>query len=114
MARRAEGPVTCATSVRGRRKDCFQQRCCGSGSMVCCQANVQPGRRKMRVARMVLLSALAAACLPALAQAKWDVANTMHVDGEGGWDYVTIAPRSNRFFVTRSTHTQVIDAESGK
>ncbi|HWG19798.1 MAG TPA: YncE family protein [Terracidiphilus sp.] len=45
---------------------------------------------------------------------QWDVTRTMHIGGEGGWDYVTVDSATHRLFVTRSTHTQVIDAESGK
>lgn len=48
------------------------------------------------------------------AQAQWKVAKTMHIGGEGGWDYVTADPQNHRLFVTRSTHTIVVDAESGK
>jgi DNA-binding beta-propeller fold protein YncE len=52
--------------------------------------------------------------LPANAQAKWDVTRTIHVGGEGGWDYLTVDPDSHRLFVPRSTHTLVLDADSGK
>jgi DNA-binding beta-propeller fold protein YncE len=52
--------------------------------------------------------------LPALAQSNWAVVKTLHIGGDGGWDYVTVDPQSHRLFVTRATHTQVIDAESGK
>src|ERR1700757_2649113 len=52
--------------------------------------------------------------LPALAQPNWAVVKTLHIGGDGGWDYVTVDPQSHRLFVTRTTHTQVIDAESGK
>jgi DNA-binding beta-propeller fold protein YncE len=45
---------------------------------------------------------------------QWDAAKTMHVGGEGGWDYVTADPGNHRLFVTRSTHTQVLDADLGK
>jgi DNA-binding beta-propeller fold protein YncE len=45
---------------------------------------------------------------------QWSVTNTLHIGGEGGWDYVTVDAASHRLFVTRSTHTQVIDAASGK
>jgi DNA-binding beta-propeller fold protein YncE len=48
------------------------------------------------------------------AQAQWKVANTFHLGGEGGWDYVTVDSQSHRLFITRTTHTQVIDTESGK
>jgi DNA-binding beta-propeller fold protein YncE len=62
-----------------------------------------------------MVSALAlASCLPVLAQAQWDVLKTTHIGGEGGWDYVTVDAATHRLFVTRSTHTQIIDADSGK
>ena len=57
---------------------------------------------------------LLASPLSALAQSNWAVVKTLHIGGEGGWDYVTVDPQSHRLFVTRTTHTQVIDAESGK
>jgi len=71
----------------------------------------------MRNIRTVVLSlgALAlAGCLPVLAQIQWDVTRTMHIGGEGAWDYVTVDAQTHRLFVTRSTHTMVIDAETGK
>jgi DNA-binding beta-propeller fold protein YncE len=52
--------------------------------------------------------------LPAVAQSNWAVTNTLHIGGEGGWDYVTVDAQSHRLFITRTTHTQVIDADSGK
>ena len=57
---------------------------------------------------------LALGALPATAQSSWQVVNTFHVGGEGGWDYVTVDAPQHRFFVTRSTHTQAIDEETGK
>ena len=69
----------------------------------------------MRVLRVVAL------CLAGLglagsvsAQATWSVEKTMHIGGPGGWDYVTVDGAHHRLFVTRSTHTQVIDTNSGK
>ena len=47
-------------------------------------------------------------------QTDWSVTNTFHVGGEGGWDYITADASSNRLYVTRTTHTMVIDAETGK
>lgn len=49
-----------------------------------------------------------------LAQGNWAVEQTFHVGGEGGWDYITFEPTTHRLYVPRSTHTMVIDAESGK
>lgn len=54
-----------------------------------------------------------AACAAA-AQAQWSVTNTLHIGGEGGWDYVTVDAANHRLLVTRSTHTQAIDVDSGK
>jgi DNA-binding beta-propeller fold protein YncE len=69
----------------------------------------------MRMLRAVAMSLLAAAAaLPALSQAHWAVKNTLHIGGEGGWDYVTVDSAGHRLFVTRTTHTQVIDSDSGK
>ena len=71
----------------------------------------------MRTMRMVVMSLavlLSASSLPALAQTQWDVTKTMDIGGEGAWDYVTVDSQSHRLFVTRSTHTMVIDAATGK
>ncbi len=64
--------------------------------------------------RVVFLSALlVGGVLPGFAQTHWSVTNTFHVGGEGGWDYVTVDAPRHRFFVTRGTHTQAIDENSG-
>ena len=47
------------------------------------------------------------------AQRRWAVEKTFHVGGEGGFDYITIDAKSHRLYVPRSTHTMVIDADSG-
>ncbi len=52
--------------------------------------------------------------IQASAQSSWAVKNTLHIGGEGGWDYVTVDAKTHRLFITRTTHTQVIDADSGK
>ncbi len=71
----------------------------------------------MRMMRGVVLSVVLlplAGALPAAAQSEWSVTRTMHIGGEGGWDYLTVDAQSHRLFVPRTTHTQVIDADSGK
>lgn len=70
--------------------------------------------RNMRMVVMSLAVLMLAGCLPVLAQSQWDVTKTMHIGGEGAWDYVTVDAASNRLFVTRTTHTMVIDAVTGK
>jgi DNA-binding beta-propeller fold protein YncE len=48
------------------------------------------------------------------AQGTWAVEKTFHIGGEGGMDYITVDAKSHRLYVPRSTHTMVIDADSGK
>lgn len=48
------------------------------------------------------------------AQGNWAVEKTFHIGGEGGFDYVTLDARNHRLYVPRSTHTMVVDADSGK
>jgi hypothetical protein len=50
----------------------------------------------------------------ASAQTGWAVEKTFHIGGEGGWDYVTVDATNHRLYVPRSTHTMVIDEDSGK
>jgi len=64
--------------------------------------------------RFALPALVLAGALPILAQSKWAVTKTLHIGGEGGWDYLTVDAETHRLFVTRSTHTQAIDAETGK
>jgi DNA-binding beta-propeller fold protein YncE len=52
--------------------------------------------------------------LVASAQSDWEVVKTFPVGGQGGWDYLTAAPQTHRLYVPRSTHTIVVDAESGR
>jgi outer membrane protein assembly factor BamB len=64
------------------------------------------------LAAFVLL--LSAGLVPARAQSTWSVVKTLPIGGEGGWDYVTADTDHHRLFVTRTTHTIVIDTETGK
>jgi DNA-binding beta-propeller fold protein YncE len=48
------------------------------------------------------------------AQGTWAVEKTFHIGGEGGMDYITLDAQNHRLYVPRSTHTMVIDADSGK
>lgn len=48
------------------------------------------------------------------ASPNYAVTKTLKVGGEGGWDYVTVSPDGKLLYAPRSTHTQVIDAETGK
>jgi DNA-binding beta-propeller fold protein YncE len=57
---------------------------------------------------------LFATLVPVQAQADWQVEKTFSVGAQGGWDYLTVNPQTHRLYVPRSTHTMVIDSETGK
>jgi len=62
-----------------------------------------------------LLAAVSFAFSPRVAaQGTWAVEKTLHIGGDGGWDYVTVDATNHRLYIPRSTHTMVIDADSGK
>ena len=44
----------------------------------------------------------------------YHVIKTYKLGGDGGWDYITFDPASNRLYISRSTHVIVIDADSGR
>jgi DNA-binding beta-propeller fold protein YncE len=73
-------------------------------------SNMQLRRTILAVAAFLL----AGAAVTASAQTQWHVGKTWHLGGEGAWDYVAIDPATHRIFLTRSTHTQVIDEATGK
>src|SRR5882672_3195022 len=71
------------------------------------------GFRKTLLAALFTLLSLAFS-VRVFAQASWAVDRTFHIGGAGGWDYVTVDEKNHRLYVPRSTHTMVIDADSGK
>ena len=71
----------------------------------------------MRITRAILTVftfVLFTSSLPAASQTEWQVKKTLEIGGVGGWDYLTVDPQSHRLYVPRSTHTMVIDSETGK
>ena len=67
---------------------------------------------RLTVAALILL--VFGTVPPALAQTNWQVVKTFQIGGPGGWDYLTVDPQKHLLYVPRTTHTMVIDAESGK
>jgi DNA-binding beta-propeller fold protein YncE len=51
---------------------------------------------------------------PVPADAPYQVAETFHVGGPGGWDYVTVDSEHKHIYLPRTTHTMVLDAATGK
>src|ERR1017187_2708007 len=77
------------------------------------------------VTSMLRILMLPAACVLALPGTRvsaaplptsgtYGVSETLHVGGQGGWDYLTVDPDHKLLFVPRSSHTMVLDAANGK
>ena len=50
--------------------------------------------------------------MPAAAQ-DWHQVNTFDLKGPGAWDYLSADPESHRLFVARTTHTMVVNGQTG-
>src|ERR1700757_5452363 len=48
------------------------------------------------------------------AQGEWAVQKTFHIGGEGGFDYITVDTTNHRLYIPRTSHTMVVDGDSGK
>jgi len=69
----------------------------------------------MRMTRLIVMAIpLLAGIIPALAQTDWELTKSFQIGGQGAWDYLTVDPQMHRLYVPRTSHTMVIDAESGK
>jgi YVTN family beta-propeller protein len=49
-----------------------------------------------------------------IAQSNYKIANKIHVEGEGGWDYLNVDEINGRIFVSHATVAQAIDIKTGK
>ena len=68
----------------------------------------------------VLIRSIFAVCIlcsqwvQAAESPQFKVVNKYNVGGEGRWDLLTFDSKHRRLFVSRATHVQVVDADSGK
>lgn len=69
---------------------------------------------RINLAVLTAISVAFAGFAPLYAQPHWQVAKTFHVGGDGNWDYVTVDAPGHRLFVTRTTHTMVLDENTGQ
>src|SRR4051812_28088452 len=68
-----------------------------------------------KYARSLLAMSLGLCCCAAAASAgEYSVVKTLKIGGEGRWDYITVDPATKRLFVSRSSHTQIVNADDGK
>jgi hypothetical protein len=54
-----------------------------------------------------------ASVMPALAAQDWHLVNTFELKGPGAWDYLSADPATHRLFVPRTTHTMVVNEQTG-
>jgi DNA-binding beta-propeller fold protein YncE len=66
----------------------------------------------MKLVPIVAAMAFATA-LPVLAAQDWHQVNTFELKGSGAWDYLSADPQSHRLFVARTTHTMVVNGQTG-
>jgi len=58
------------------------------------------------------LASLSHAALPAPGPSGYKVVKTVPIGGEGGWDYVYVDSDARRVYISRGTHTVVMDADT--
>jgi hypothetical protein len=68
---------------------------------------------RILIAAFILSSQLAHSA-QAAENAQFKLVNKFNVGGEGRWDLLTFDAKQHRLFVSRATHVQVIDVDSGK
>jgi DNA-binding beta-propeller fold protein YncE len=69
-----------------------------------------------RSIRATLAAALALTAVAADAPVAPQLAvqKSIHIGGAGRWDYASVDPVGHRLYMTRSTHTQAVDLDTGK
>ena len=57
---------------------------------------------------------LANACVNAQTNSEYNISKKISVEGDGGWDYLTMDDSTGRLFVSHGTQVQVVDVKQGK
>ena len=78
--------------------------------------------RNRTIACLATLAIVGAICAAARSSARpaapqasgYHLAKKITLGGESGWDYLTFDSRARRLFISRGTHTMVLDAEGNK
>ena len=61
----------------------------------------------------LVLAVVPGPCGAAEESGEYHVAQVFKIGGKGSWDYVTVDGRNKLIYVPRTTHTLVVDANSG-
>jgi YVTN family beta-propeller protein len=70
--------------------------------------------RGILASAIVALGGVAFAAAPAGAQGPFHVEHIWQTGGDGGWDYMSVDPRSKLLFITRGDHVIVFNTAEGK
>jgi YVTN family beta-propeller protein len=62
----------------------------------------------------ISLAALIISSSSLIAQSSYKIVNKIHVEGDGGWDYLNVDEINGKIFVSHATVAQAIDIKSGK
>jgi YVTN family beta-propeller protein len=62
----------------------------------------------------IYLAALVISSGTLIAQSNYRIANKIHVEGDGGWDYLSVDEVNGRIFVSHATVAQAVDISTGK
>jgi hypothetical protein len=49
-----------------------------------------------------------------IAQSNYKIVNKIHIEGDGGWDYLNVDEVNSRIFVSHATIAQAIDIKTAK
>jgi YVTN family beta-propeller protein len=71
-------------------------------------------KKHLFLASCILLLACSSFLSAQTEVSKYIVANKFHIEGEGGWDYLSIDEPTGRIFISHSTVVQVVDEKDGK
>ena len=66
------------------------------------------------MSKLAVTLAVATLLVPAAVHAQTFTVHKFSIGGDGGTDYLTAEPGSNRVFVSRGTHVMVVDGATGK
>ncbi|MFI5381439.1 MAG: YncE family protein [Tepidisphaerales bacterium] len=66
------------------------------------------------LAAIAFLAVVAVFTAQAAETEPYKLTTTLKVGGEGGWDYATLDDKGERLFLTRTSHSIVVDAATGK
>src|SRR5665647_1405636 len=68
----------------------------------------------MKKTNLVFILLMLLSATTAFTQSNYQIVNRIHLEGNGGWDYLTLDEGSSRLFVSHGSVTQIIDLTKNK